>query len=286
MKNIAKNNLGFTLVELLVGLVLSLFIIGVALTYFISSSQTFKSHTAESVIQENSRFALEFLTQNFRLAGMNPSDDFTVSLNTIYNAAKCGAGESGISDGASGSERCTREGDSSTNNSDRVAIDYALHAESTAIVANGCNGSDLNVPANSTLRVASTLWTADIDGDGVRSLYCQTINIDTGVAAGPAAPIVDGVDRMQVQYGIDNNDDGVIERYQSFTNLGASNIDKVKAIRLALLISSGLGIESDAVTEEEIDRQFVLLDAPAETFNDWRLRNIFTTTVALPNTLL
>lgn len=279
----AELNGGFTLVELLIGLMLSLFIAGIAITYFVSSSRTFKAQTAESVIQENSRFALELMTMNFRLAGMNPGNDLVVAekLQTIYSDNRCAAGEAGLSDGASGTSACTRDGNNP--NSDHVAIDYVLKAKEQELNAKGCNGSDVQVPENSTLHLASVFWTADIDNDGIRSLYCQTLNVDTGQAEGIAVPIIDGIDRLQVQYGIDNNKDGVIERYQSFTNLGSTNVDKVVAVRLALLISSGLGVESDTVTEETITRSFTLLDAPAEEFEDYRLRNIFTTTVALPN---
>lgn len=283
---------GFTLVELLIGLVLSLFIAGVALTYFVSSSKTFRAQTSESVIQENARFALELLSQNFRLAGMNPSNDFSTKLDVIYNGNRCGADEAGVNDNASGTSACTREGQTVTGstvpNSDRVAIDYVLDATNSTsnINASGCNGSFIQVNAGTKVHLASTFWTADIDNDGVRSLYCQTINLDTGLAEGSAAPLIDGVDRMQVQYGVDDNENGIIERYQSYSNLGATKIDKVRAIRLALLINSGLGFQSDTVTEKEVERKFTLLDAPEEKFEDYQLRNIYTTTVALPNTLL
>lgn len=287
-----KTNQGFTLVELLIGLVLSLFIAGIALTYFVSSSKTFRAQTGESVVQENARFALESLSMNFRLAGMNPSNDFAASLDVIYKGTKCGSGEAGVNDNATGTAACTREGTTGTGssanpNSDRVAIDYIVDAGSSAtnLTINGCNGSPITVVAGSNVHLISNFWTADIDGDGVRSLYCQTINLDTGLAEGVAQPLIDGVDRMQVQYGVDVDENGIIERYQSLTNLGA-NIKKVRAIRLALLINSGLGIETDTVTEEVVQRSYTLLDAPTENFTDWQFRNIYTTTVALPNTLL
>lgn len=274
---------GFTLVELLIGLVLSLFIAGIAITYFVSSSKTFRAQTSESVIQENARFGLEILSQNFRLAGMNPSSIKDGEIDILYTGKKCGTGENGLSHNASGSASCTLEGKTVTGgtpaNSDRIAIQYALTQSTT-----GCNGFVLNV-SGAYQKFASVFWVADIDDDGVRSLYCQTMDSENGQAKGNAVPLIDGVDRMQIQYGIDEDNDGVIERYQSYKNV-SSKLPSIRAIRVALLISSGLGVESDTVTEEDKVRKFTLLDAPEEEFDDYKLRSIYTTTVALPNTLL
>lgn len=282
-----QNNLGFTLVELLVGLFLSIFIVGIALTYFVSSSQAFRANTNESVIQENARFSLEFLSQDIRHAGLNPGNTFGTDTDVIYTDAKCTVGETGLADGAAGGSACTRDGAAgvTTNNSDRIAIDYIVDAsDSTANVTTvGCNNEAVTVTAGDTVRFASVYWTADLDGDGTRSLYCQTLNLASETAEGVALPIIDGVDRLQVQYGVDNDEDGAVERYQSFTNLGASNKDKVRAVRLALLLNSGLEFGTEANSEIIEARAFTLLDAADDTFTDARLRQIYTTTIALPN---
>lgn len=280
---------GYTLVELLVGLFLSLFIAGVALTYFVSSSRTFKAHTSESVVQENARFALEVLTQNFRLAGRDPSNSFLNEMDIIYSGTLCPSTEASQGDGTAGSTACTKDGANNTtdNNSDRVAIDYVVDAtdEVAAITATGCNNHEVTIPAGSQLTLASVLWTADLDGDQIRSLYCQTYNLDTNLAEGAAVPLVDGVERLQVQYGADLDGDGVVDRYQSFTNLGAANSQSVRAVRLGLLLTAGLGVDEDQSTETRESRTFTLLDAPAESIEDTLFRQIYTTTVLIPNSL-
>jgi len=280
---------GFTLVELMVGLVLSLFIIGVAITYMVTSARTFRVQTNETLIQENARFALDVLTQNFRLAGLNPSNNFANTLEVIYSGAKCPANESSTADDAAGNTACTKDGADNAidNNSDRIAIDYVADASrsAVAIVVNGCNSWPITVPARSEVRLASVFWSADIDGDGVRSLYCQTYNLDTETAEGVALPLIDGVDRVQFQYGVDNDNDGLIERYQSFTNLGAANSINVRSIRVAMLLNGGTNNDQNFDTELSAERTYTLLDAPVSTFDDQVLRQTYSTTVLIPNTL-
>lgn len=278
---------GFTLVELLVGLFLSLFIAGVAITYFVSSSRTFRTHTNESIVQENARFALELLSRSVRHAGVNPSNSIANEMQVIYDGGLCTSSESGLSDGGSGTTACTRDGanNATWNNSDRFAVDYMVDASDSAtnVTVSGCNGEDITVAAGSELHLASVYWTADIDGDGVRSLYCQALNIDANSAEGTAVPVIEGVERMQVQYGVDSNEDGIVERYQSFTHLGSNNRDKVRTVRIGLLMNSGL-LNEDAASEFSEARTFTLLDGATETFAaDAVFRQIYTTTIMVHN---
>lgn len=64
--------LGFTLVELMVSLVLGLILTGAVLNAFLSSKQTFAVNENLSRMQENSRFGFELLSRSIREAGQNP----------------------------------------------------------------------------------------------------------------------------------------------------------------------------------------------------------------------
>jgi len=296
-RNKSRNSSGFTIIELLIGLLISLFIIAVSLAYFIASSRTFNVQTNDSVIQENARFALEILSQNIRLAGLNADNDSGENLTGLFVQAVCESDESGSANGDSGNTACTKDGANNTtdNNSDRIAVDYVLRNP-----ASTCNGSDVTQAMldgnGGSIRLANVFWTAQADNDldNQRALYCQsyqvtesialdgTVSIDAS-ALGTALPLVDGIERMQLQFGADTNDDGIIESYQSMTNLGAANIANVKAVRLALLINSGIGIDNVANAEVLQARDYALLDAPSETFTDSTLRQIFSTTILIPN---
>jgi type IV pilus assembly protein PilW len=285
----ATQQVGFTLVELLIGLLLSLFIMGIAITYMTSSSRSFRVQTNDSLIQENARFALEVLTQNFRLAGLNPSNSFANTMDVVFSGSICPATEASQADNSTGNTACTKDGANNTtdNNSDRVAIDYMVDnsGSASALSVTGCNTHQISVSAGDEARLATVFWTADLDGDTVRSLYFQTYNLDTSLAEGVAIPLIDGVDRLQVQYGVDADNDGLVERYQSFANLGAANSNDVRAIRVALLLNGGANPDQNFDTEAVATRNYTLLEAPASSFTDRALRQIYSTTVLVPNTL-
>jgi type IV pilus assembly protein PilW len=60
---------GLSLVELLVALTISLFLIAGVIQLFIGSKQTYRFHESLSRIQENGRFALDALSRDIRMAG-------------------------------------------------------------------------------------------------------------------------------------------------------------------------------------------------------------------------
>jgi len=96
--------------------------------------------------------------------------------------------------------------------------------------------------------------------------------------------LVDGVDSIQFQYGVDTNGDGVVDRYQPIS--AVADLRTIKTVRAAMLVSNGLAIESSSNTEEVlVTRIYNLLDVVEITFNDRKPRQIFSTTVLIPNTI-
>jgi len=64
---------GLTLIEILVALTLSAFLIAGVIQLFIGSKQTYRGHDALSRIQENGRFALDAMSRDIRMAGYTPA---------------------------------------------------------------------------------------------------------------------------------------------------------------------------------------------------------------------
>lgn len=60
---------GMTLIEIMIALLISAFLVGGVLQIFIGSKQTYRMQEGLSRLQENGRFALEFLSNNIRMAG-------------------------------------------------------------------------------------------------------------------------------------------------------------------------------------------------------------------------
>jgi len=69
MKIMMKNQLGLSLVEILVALVISIFLLGGIAQVYMGSKSTYRFSDASSRIQENGRFAIDALTTDMRMAG-------------------------------------------------------------------------------------------------------------------------------------------------------------------------------------------------------------------------
>ena len=84
----SRHQRGLTLVELMIAMLLGLFLIGGLLQIFISSQQTYRMQEALSRLQENGRFAIDFMTRDIRLAGFKgcSSRSYTV-MPPVLNQA-------------------------------------------------------------------------------------------------------------------------------------------------------------------------------------------------------
>lgn len=75
---------GFTLVELMVAMVLGLILTGGIINIYISSKQTYRMQDNQSRLQENGRFALNYLSKDLRMAGyMGCNNLATLNPNVI-----------------------------------------------------------------------------------------------------------------------------------------------------------------------------------------------------------
>ncbi len=77
---------GVTLVEIMVGIVISLILLSGVIQIFISSKQTYRFGEAVSRLQESGRFAMELLTRDLRMAGYQGCADLgSIPANVIAN---------------------------------------------------------------------------------------------------------------------------------------------------------------------------------------------------------
>lgn len=77
---------GLTMVELMVSLVLSLFLILVAAQFFIANKSTYRTQQAQADVQERGRFAMSWLGQQIRQAGYVANSEIATSFATLYPA--------------------------------------------------------------------------------------------------------------------------------------------------------------------------------------------------------
>lgn len=104
------------------------------------------------------------------------------------------------------------------------------------------------------------------DGKPVTALFR-----DTG--SGPMA-IVDGVRNLRLRYGVDDDADGSVDRYEAATDV--ADWSRVTAVRASLLLETADNHLADAPSS-------VIFGNAEVTAEDRRILRVFTTTVALRN---
>ncbi len=256
MSGQASEQKGFSLIELMIAMALGLLISAAALQMALTSRDIKKTTDEQSRIQENGRFALFFLSQNIRMASYNSSDS-PVAQGKVFWDGACGTFDPCTSDGGN-------------NISDRVAVilDPTNNAD--------CVGTDVGDDV-----IANVYYVADQDEDGVNSLYCRGYNLaDDSWYSDSAQPLVDGIENMQILYGISNPAaNNAITRYVS-ADQAPSWID-IGGAKVALLVSNG----KTTGNSDKAVRTFSLLDATDLSFDDTHSRKVFTSTTVINNIL-
>ena len=108
--------------------------------------------------------------------------------------------------------------------------------------------------------------------------------ICTGNAAGAGSPqtLIDGVDQIRILYGLDDDDDGIADRYVRAQDVGAANWkENVSSVRIALLLNSINDLKPANET-----KSYELLDINSGDITDRRLHRVFTTTILIRNRMI
>ncbi|WP_071871945.1 PilW family protein [Atopomonas hussainii] len=267
-----KNNAGLSLVELMVGLALGLILLLGVLQVFLASRQTITTNDAMGKLQENGRFAMEFLARGVRLGGYQEPNSTATQKPFTVMPESCGI--SAASNGAP----CTSNRIGSGINSDVLSISYEPPLIDGA--RRDCAGN--TVSANQTIIVSYFILAADASaGSPQPSLACSSYNKTTGSWITQNQRLVDGIENLQVLYGISSTGDAKsVNEYVSADRVTARNKwSEVLAVRISVLANS-----LDAVSPTPPARNYYLLDANPVAANDQLARQIFTSTIQLKNT--
>lgn len=191
-KQIVNTQRGFTLVELMIALTISLILLLVIGTVFTSSRQAFRIQEDNARIQESGRFALEILGRSIKQAGhvAIPFTGFKVAFTGIAITG---------TDGAAGAA------DTLTVQYDGVAGDRECTNGTPVTAADVTAGNNI-IQAYFNLDAANA------------QLQCAG-----QIAATPAAPppppfgsvLLDNVEDLQILYGIDTTGDQSANQYAS-----------------------------------------------------------------------
>lgn len=339
---------GFTIVELMVAMVISLLLLGGVVAIFTSSKGTYERLERLSRTQENGRFALDAIVRDIRSAGYMGCSRPATWQNTLagpttltwnFQEAILGynfqsgttwspglpAGFTNISTGAlNGSDALVlrvpmalnssatlRLTDKMTSTSSTMSIaavpsgatpalkvdDVVMLADcharavfqitsydpATGVIDHAAGGS--GTPGNTTADLLHA-FEANSQLVPVRTVayYIATSAGRTGLwrIAGNGAPeeLVEGVERMELRFGVDTTGDRVADTYSTADAVGA-NWPNVISVSLALLVRSPdeYGTERDAAT-------YTLLDKTYTAPSDRHVRQVFVTTATLRNRAL
>ncbi len=116
------------------------------------------------------------------------------------------------------------------------------------------------------------------------SYFVRERDPDSGVpvlyrkmGGGPAEELVEGVENLQLLYGLDSDDDGIPNQFLRAD--GITDFRRVVSVRLALLVRS----ITERTRRPAATRSFTLLDTTVTTPSDRHLRKVFDTTIQLRN---
>lgn len=331
-----KHQLGISLVEIMVSMVISLFLLGGIIQVYMSNKTSYSFSNAISRIQENGRYTLDTMARDLRMAGFfgcaifDPDDTASIVNNlnpagpgydaALYDIIGQGLLEGTDNDGLNGSDSITLRGAKpgqynifppygpSASASIFVNNNDALKSGDIVMISN-CRGADIFEITNTTKGTGAAKDSVthntgsgspgNYNPDTCKAGHClsqvygndssmfqlQTVTytIKAGESGEPALwrsengtdlELIEGIEQMQVLYGVDTDDDDFPNRY--LVSTAVINMLDVISVRLMLLVRS----ESATVTEDAQSYTYNNIDTVAA---DRRLRQVFSTTIALRN---
>jgi len=328
---LGKHQFGLSLVEVLVALVISLFLLTGIVQVYLSNRVSYTFSEAISRIQENGRFALDTMTQDLRMAGFfgcaifNPAD--TTTLVNNLNPANPGFdaffvqgplnGTEG--DGLNGSDSITLRGAKPDQTTVQPPFNVATSANifvtainsiqpGDIVMVSNCRGADIFQVTNTGGGAPQAIihntsggnpgnFNPDSCAGGNNHCLSQTYGSDStmfelqtvtysiavGASGEPAlwrnengtnVELIEGIAQMQILYGVDTDGDNFANQYVVST--AVTNMLNVMSVRLMLLMRS----DTNGITE---GAQVYNYNGATITAPDQRLRQVFSTTIALRN---
>lgn len=193
---------GLTMVELMVSLVLSLFLILVAAQFFIANKSTYRTQQAQADVQERGRFAMSWLGQQIRQAGYVANSNIASSFASQYPALT-----------ASGTMLAMSPSQLFAGSSSILQL-RVLGADDGDIV--DCMGAGMPTASRVTQIISLN--------NG--SLNCS-------IVGGTSQDVVPGVSQLVFQYGQDSSGDRIPDSY-----VNAPTASNVYAIRVCMVVQS------------------------------------------------
>jgi len=229
---------GLTLVEIMVAMVIGIIIMGGVINVYSSSKSSYNMQAGISRMQENARFALDILSMHISMAGYTQATTAASGINST---------------------------NSKENEIENSELGFTVNDLTASDVIEINYQSPIDCLGNAT------------GGEAINRFFISNSNlVCLGNGSNTPDTLIEGVENLQILYGEDTDNDGVVNRYVSAPNVTLWNA--VKSVRIALLVST---VQKVGSTDS---RQFVLLNTPpVGPFSDGRSRRVFSRTILLRN---
>ena len=264
---ISKHLQGFTLTEIMVGLLISSILMGGVIKIMSSSKRTYALQNEMAELQDNARFVMEELTRELRMGGffgcsqtppagiLNPfqgSLDNQRIVDEEGNKIDSSFPSSDIFSITSFAQELSVNSTIALPfNGNQITLLARPSILPNQIIVSDCAGSKI-YPVTSINNLVVTTTTPfirsylppvevfantttvtyqvrGISGGGFSLFKCDNFDTDgDGDQCDPQEELVEGVQSMQIRYGIDTDNDGVPNQYNNANVLAGNNISSVR----------------------------------------------------------
>jgi type IV pilus assembly protein PilW len=336
---------GMTLIEILIAMLLGAFLLAGVLQIFINTKQTYRMQEGLSRLQENGRFAMEFLTYDIRMSGFlgcnssaalniiadpkapNPKIDAPIPIPsanavsgnnnvtnnwstfacsdsnaciagtdaiTLYSANSCGGKLVGNMTTANANIQINGTNTCNNQTYDVLVVSDCSNTD-IFVASNVSSGGGIETTAHANNQNSSNFLSKAYGPDAeLLKFNSSTYFIRTGASGQPAlwklddnehepdktpVELVEGIEDMQITYGVDTDADGTPNSYLTANNIITANWPLVVSVRISLLARTLADNLSASAVAYDYNGANDLMPT------DRRLRRVFSTTVALRNRL-
>ena len=310
------NEQGFTLVELMITLVLSLLITYGIAQVLISSNQSSSSSDGLSEAQETARFVMSSLGKQIRASGANSVTDNSIKTQAVMgcNIPALNAINACSADNSIGATQAdititpanVGNGGLVALSGDRLALAWVPNSELSfpalpgeavippfPAVTTDCTGASFTDFTADRI-IVNVFWVS-LDQDTVsnprdplterNSLFCRGHLFDSTtlavIASGTPQVIANGVEALQILYGeatnpLPTNGSRNVSRYVNASEV--ADWSDVYAVKMAIMTRS-IGDVTNSIS----NKQYIMLDAGLYNFTDTVNRQVFSSTFAFSN---
>lgn len=257
---------GITLVELLVAMALGVVLMAGVMQVFIGSNQTFGVVQAQTHMQENGRFAMEFIGRTIRHAGYDTDISFNAMTNAELKAQRWPEVDAFEANAVVVGKNNDADLPGAKVDSDSLSLRFRGARDGSM---QDCEGRDI---PDDAMVITSYFVTENSE------FRCQT----SGDVAASTATLVEGIDDLHITYGINTD---LSEPAQVASYVVATEVpdwSRVIAVKVAILASSS----NETLDKSATNYDFSDVGEGEIAYKDGKARQKFVQTIGLRNKLL